>query len=194
MSKSFKNDLTGQRFGRLMVLEFVPTQDRRSYWLCKCDCGAEKIIWAPDLKNGKTKSCGCLIKDKITKHGDFDTRLYMIWSDMRQRCNNTNCRAYKYYGGRGILVCDEWKNSFENFRVWTLNNGYTDELTIDRIDVNSNYEPANCRWVTQKTQSRNTRRNIYIDYHGEKMCLSQAAELMGISAKILQHRYLKHII
>lgn len=193
MSKSFKEDLTGQRFGRLTVLEFVPNAKENSYWRCKCYCGKIVIVNARGLKNGTTRSCGCLHKEKVYKlktiHSLSKTRLYRIFYDMKARCYNFNNKQYKDYGGRGISVASEWKDDFKVFYAWSMDNGYTDELTIDRIDVNGNYEPKNCRWVDRKKQSRNTRKNIIIEYKGEKMCLKDVANIVGINEATLSGRY-----
>ena len=142
------NDLTGQRFGRLTVLERTELK-----WLCKCDCGNKKIVAGGHLVSGDTKSCGCL----RIKHGMRNTRLYSIWHGMKERCYNTKHKFYKHYGGRGIKVCEEWKNDFQTFADWALSHGYADNLTIDRIDVNGNYEPSNCQWATNAEQQRNKR-------------------------------------
>ena len=193
MSKSFKNDLRGQRFGRLTVLEFVPTEDKISHWLCKCDCGNITTVAGKRLRNGHTQSCGCLQTEqaakRLCKHGMCKSRLYGIWSKMKIRCYNHNNSVYKHYGGRGIKVCDEWKLSFETFYQWAISNGYEEGLSIDRINVNGNYEPSNCRWVGTKEQSRNKRNTIMLEYEGRVISLAEAAELSGIKYATLRHRY-----
>ncbi len=198
MSKSFKKDLTGQRFGRLTVLEFVPREGtKQSYWKCQCDCGNIKVIAGNSLSCRRTLSCGCHRIEKITKvkrkykDGTIDTRLYKIWKGFKQRCYNKNEPSYKNYGGRGISVCNEWKNDFKAFYDWAIENGYSDDLTIDRIDNNGNYEPSNCRWVNMLEQQRNKRNNVMVEYEGKKMCLSAAAKQAGVSVSSVESRYIK---
>ncbi|MBQ3021944.1 MAG: hypothetical protein IJD91_01275 [Clostridia bacterium] len=195
MSKSFKIDLTGQRFGRLIVLEFVPNEKRGSYWLCRCDCGNEKVIRGNCLITKHTESCGCLFLDvrkaSTTTHGNSNSRLYSIWKNMKQRCNNPNASKYGTYGGRGICVCDEWLNNFPAFRTWALSHGYADNLSIDRIDNNKGYFPENCRWADNKTQCRNLRKNVLVKYEGKLITISEVAEITGISKETLYYRF-KH--
>lgn len=160
-------NLKGQRFGRLEVLEFVGVNERRhNLWKCQCDCGNQTIVTASSLVTGHTQSCGCLMRETtakhFTKHGESSSRLYVVWSGMINRCENSSNKSYQYYGGRGIKVCDEWRNDFMAFKNWAIANGYDDkaqygDCTIDRIDVNGNYEPSNCRWVDNLTQARNKR-------------------------------------
>ena len=189
MSKSFKKDLTGQRFGRLTVLEFVSTEDRHTYWLCKCDCGKFVTVQGSHLNTSRAKSCGCFRSDFRLIHGNSNIRLYRIWRSMKNRCNNPKNYAYKNYGGRGITVCDEWENDFTKFRDWAMSHGYADNLSIDRIDVNGNYEPENCRWTEMKTQQRNKSNNTFVEYQGEKITLAEAAEKTGINMTTLWRRY-----
>ena len=131
-------DLTGSRFGRFVALERAPSE-RGTKWLCLCDCGNTKVVDAPSLRRGLSTSCGCISRT----HGGFGTRPYRIWANMLNRCRNPNVPAYKDYGGRGITVCEQWTD-FAAFSVWALANGYADNLTIERKDVNGNYEPGNC--------------------------------------------------
>lgn len=124
-------------------------------------------------------------------HGGTGTRLYRIWQNMKARCYGKYSREYDNYGGRGITVCDEWRNSYEKFKEWALNNGYEENLTLDRIDVNGNYEPSNCQWITNKEQQNNRRDNVYYEFGGETKSLSQWSEELGICYKTLQKRIRK---
>lgn len=159
-------DITGQRFGRLVVLAYADKdKNRNARFLCLCDCGKMKIINGASLRKGLTQSCGCLQKEKaktiFTTHGQTigyrRSRLHSIWHGMKNRCLNPNTNRFKIYGGRGIRICKEWLNSFEEFYKWAINNGYDKNLTIDRINNNKGYEPSNCRWVTYSEQRRNQR-------------------------------------
>lgn len=175
-------DLTGQRFGRLGVIERVQTSRNRTFWKCICDCGNEKIVNGGDLVSGHTRSCGCYklerMREGSLRHGKSNTRLEHIWANMRSRCYNKKHKYYDNYGSRGIVVCNDWLIS-DNFYKWAENNGYADNLEIDRIDSNGNYCPENCRWVNKQVQNSNTRRNRYFIKDGKKLTLSECARELG---------------
>ena len=186
------NDLTGKKYGRLTVIERAgSTAQKKALWRCRCDCGNDVIVVGSHLLNDNTHSCGCYKRDKtierMISHGKSNTRLHHIWKNMRQRCGNPHKPDYKYYGGKGVTIDDIW-NDYEVFAKWAIENGYSDDLTIDRIDVNGNYCPDNCRWVSMTEQARNMSRNRMITYNGESHCLSEWGEILGISVKVLSHR------
>ena len=196
MPKGNLIDLTGQRFGRLVALRLSEKRvDKEPMWDCQCDCGNVVTVRGKCLRRGETKSCGCYGrevsskhgKEMLTKHGWYGTRPYKIWCMMKARCTNQNAPNYKLYGGRGITICDEWIDDPKAFCEWAVANGYKDNLTIDRIDTNGNYEPSNCRWVTNIQQQRNKRNNVTLTYNGETKCITEWAEMYGITrSKIYQ--------
>jgi len=164
-------DLNGKRFGRLTVIARDGSHRGKALWLCKCDCGNEKIAESCHLRTGATTSCGCYQKERASEsnvtHGDSRSRLYYEWQHLKRRCYNPSSPNYKYYGGRGIKVCDEWRESFEAFKTWALENGYREDLTLDKIDNDKDYTPDNCRWATKEMQSCNRSINRIVTYHGE---------------------------
>lgn len=184
-------DLTGIRYGRLTVVSRACNSGSgATKWLCQCDCGNEVIAAAGNLKLGRTKSCGCLRKE--IAHGKADTRLHRIWTGMKTRCYNAESDAYDRYGGRGIEVCEDWKNSFVSFYEWAMANGYADNLTIDRIDNDGNYSPENCRWSTKQEQNNNRRCNRMITYNGKTQNVAQWARELGLNRVTLQARLTRY--
>lgn len=154
-----RSELAGKKFGRLTVLEFACVDKHgHSKWKCRCDCGAETTVKGIHLTSGNTTSCGKHARSM--KHGLRNTRLYHVWLSMKDRCFNERCQYFKNYGGRGITVCDSWKESFEAFHSWAMENGYNPDAkrgdcTLDRINVDGNYCPENCRWVDMYVQNNN---------------------------------------
>lgn len=200
MGKSMYEDekWIGQKFGKLTVLKMVRV-DRGKYgklmWETKCDCGNTHIAAPTDIVRGKTKSCGCFhderCKERATKfqHSVYDNkRLYSIYNGIKKRCFNKNEPRYKDYGARGITMCGEWRYNFDAFAEWALSHGYTDEMTIERVDVNGNYCPENCKWITLKEQCNNKRQTIWVDYKGEHIQLMKLCERKGISYDMVHNR------
>ena len=192
----FMKDLMGQRFGRQVVIKRAGINKFRNIlWLCHCDCGKEHIVPSEKLIQGKSKSCGCLAHDIHVKQ--FEThgittggkpRTFIIWNGMKARCLNPKSTTYPAYGGRGILVCKEWL-TFENFHNWAMANGYADNLTIDRIDNNGNYEPDNCRWLDAITNRKMQRSAKYITICGITKNISDWCKELNIS-KTIAYKYL----
>lgn len=183
-------DMTGLRFGRLTVVERASNNKHNCVmWLCRCDCGKDVTVLGASLRNGSTRSCGCYSaecsRERSTTHGMHKTRLYRIWDAMRCRCYSSSHKAFENYGGRGISVCPEWRDSFEAFRDWALLSGYSDDLTLDRKETDGNYEPSNCRWISLKDQQLNKRNNHLISYAGETHTVTEWAEITGISRNTL---------
>ena len=177
----------GQRFGKLVTVSPQGRDKHKNHlWLCQCDCGNTIIATQSHLKNGFVQYCGCSKKSRLTRE---DISLSGILASMKYRCSNLKDENYCYYGARGITVCEEWQH-VDKFREWAYNNGYKLGLTIDRIDVNGNYEPSNCRWVTIQEQQHNKRSNHYITYKGETKCLAEWAHILGINYGTLSSRLL----
>lgn len=198
MGSKYNVDIVGQRFSRLVALEKIGTDaQKHDVWRCRCDCGKETNVSSRSLITGHTKSCGCLQREKAARigdrsrtHGDVGTPLYGIWAAMKRRCYNKNVIHYDAYGGRGIHVCDEWQK-YEPFKQWAIENGYKDgaRLSIERKDVNGNYEPSNCCWIPLRKQGKNTRRTRHVEYKGKLYALSDIAEITGLSMRTIQGRY-----
>jgi len=183
-----KIDLTGKKFGRLTVLSEAPKRGKRLYWICECSCGTVKEICGEKLRGGNTVSCGCYRNKKNLKHGRSRERLYVIWNDMRQRCYNQHHEAYKRYGGNGIEVCPEWKENVDAFIKWASENGYNENLTLDRIDNSKGYEPENCRWATRQEQAVNRKTSILYEYCGESHTLNEWSRILNIPQSTLWYR------
>ena len=188
-----KDDLTGMVFGRLTVLKQIedhvfPSGQHHSRWLCECSCQDHNIIEVvgSNLKRGNTTSCGCVYKEMLPTlnktHGDSRReRLYTIWANMKARCFNPNSKDYKAYGGRGITVCQEWKDNYVAFKKWAIQNGYDNKLTIDRIDVNKDYEPSNCRWTDMVVQENNRTNNHMLEFGGESHTILEWSRITEIN-------------
>lgn len=190
-------DLSGQTFNRLTAIKVVGRKRGEAVWQCRCQCGNIVNVAGYALRSGDTKSCGCWkleeISERQTTHGKSKTRLYNTYKAMKARCYNPNTNHYKQYGGRGIIVCEEWRNDFQAFYDWAMTNGYNPEAgrgecTIDRIDSDGNYEPSNCRWVSIAKQERNKRNNHLIEFNGEIHTITEWSEKTGIGVATLISR------
>lgn len=187
-------DLTGKKFGRLTVIDRAPNSAKcETRWNCVCECGAKTTVRGKNLIQGITRSCGCIRKDPRpyrNTHGMSRTRLYRIWSLIKNRCENENSPAYRNYGGRGIELCEDWHSSSAFFE-WALSNGYAENLTIDRIDNNKGYSPENCRWVDETTQGNNKRTNRYITIGDKTKTLAQWCREYNMNYKAVHNRITK---
>lgn len=202
-------DITGQKFGRLTVIKLNHLKEmynnkglkngHKTYWLCKCECGNITVVRKDLLLNGSTKSCGCLKKEQdgknlnTTTHGLSYSRLNSIWRGIKKRCLNKHCKAFPKYGGKGVKIYPDWEKDFISFYNWSMANGYKDNLTIDRIDNNGNYEPSNCRWIDLKAQQRNRTNNKLIAYKGENRILSEWCEILNLNYEKIRQRIYKGI-
>lgn len=186
-------DMEGQKYNRWTVLRFDSIRDNTAFWLCKCECGTIRVVSGVSLRNNDSKSCGCILKDTCTKkiNGLSKTRINRIYHNIKYRCNNSSSPSYKNYGGRGIKICDEWldkHNGFLNFYNWSINNGYKEDLTIDRIDVNGNYEPSNCRWIPLTEQFYNKTDNVFYIVNNQKKCLSELCKEYNMPYQTVRKR------
>lgn len=197
-------DRTGQVIGRLKVIRRAPdftsaSGKHRTMWQCQCECGNIVTVRSDCLNGNHTLSCGCYHSDVVSEYMsnlvrvvDYDSkeRLHNIWYLMHYRCNNPKFHEYNNYGGRGIQVCDEWENieGYFNFKKWALNNGYADNLTIDRINVDGNYEPSNCRWIPKIEQAGNKRTNRFIKFNGHTATIAEWSRITNIPYKTLHRR------
>ena len=195
-----KKDLTGKRFGRLLVTEEYKIENKQTSWLCKCDCGNSKYVLACDLKNGSTSSCGCYQREQLLKvvttcDGMYGTRVHKIYTNMIRRCYDNTLYYYCNYGGRGIKVCDRWKESFNNFYE-DMGKSYEEHVaefgekdtSIDRIAVNGNYEPSNVKWATMEEQAYNKRNTVYITFNNEIHNIKEWSIITGIPKSIIYNR------
>ena len=192
-------NISGQRFGRLIVLYRDNPKNGKTYWVCQCDCGKQTNVYGLKLRNGETKSCGCLRNEMTSKiqkrHGLTKTTLHNAWINMKTRCDNPIHNEYHRYGGRGITYCEEWKD-FDNFMKWSLSNGFKEEkdergknlLSLDRIDNNKNYCPENCKWSTRIEQARNKYTNKNYEYKGKTYCLTALAEMSAVGIDSIRRR------
>lgn len=184
-------DLSGQKFGKLTAISINhDTKDKRVRWNCICDCGSKTVVRACNLKSGEVKSCGCLANENSKTHGMTNTRLYRIYKKMYRRCYRPKTKYYENYGGRGITICSEWlgEHGFEDFAKWSMENGYSDNLSIDRKDNDKGYSPDNCRWATAKEQANNTRSTVFLTYKRETKSASEWSEITGIRQDTLTNR------
>ena len=197
-------NLIGKKFGMLTVTDFSHKEKSNQgiykyYWICKCECGNVVTRRSDGLKlKNRVVSCGCyarqMSKEHFTRknpkktHGQTKTRLYKIYAKMKERCYDPNYPQRNLYGGRGIKICKEWIDSFENFRDWAIKNGYSDDLSIDRIDANGDYEPSNCRWEDKYQQANNKRNNIVLTHNGETLTMPQWARKLNLPYSTLADR------
>lgn len=187
-------DLSGQKFGRLTVIGRAQNKGNKTMWLCKCDCGNETVVAGGNLKNSHTQSCGCFGDESRvethTTHGMSETKLYSTWLSRKRRCFSPEYPAYHNYGGRGISMCDEWKNDFGAFYrdVSKLPHFEEEGYSLERIDNDGDYEPSNCKWATHKEQANNRRSNILITYNNKKQTLKQWTDELGLDYKKIRRR------
>lgn len=192
----YKTDMTGMKFGRLLILEQKYNKTRDIILKCQCDCGKIIEAYKSNVIKGNTQSCGCyhreVCSELLSSHNLSKLVIYKRFMKMVDRCENPNCKAYKNYGARGIRVCDEWKNDFVSFYNWAMANGYRDDLTIERIDVNGNYCPENCTFIPLSEQAKNRTNSIWITYNGETHHLAEWSRIIGLNAQTIRNRLKKY--
>lgn len=186
-------DCLNKRYGQAQVIEYVGmNKTHNCLWLCKCDCGNTFVTTATHLRSGHTKSCGCLRDEKtairFTKHDLSNSRLSSIWRNMKGRCTNLKTKEYHRYGGRGIKVCSQWNDDFKSFYDWAMRNGYSDNLSLDRIDNDKDYAPDNCRWADRKMQCRNKSNNRHFLLNGQQKTLVEWCEIYGMKYSTVYRR------
>lgn len=181
--------MIGKISGKLKVLSELDERAKGGgkQYLCKCECGNTTIVRSDHLKSGHTTSCGCN-KIMITSHKKSQSNLYRRWDKIKQRCYNKNSKNYKNYGARGVKMCDEWLHNFMAFYNWAISNGYRNTLTIDRIDVNGNYEPNNCRWVDYTTQNNNRRNTVYLTCNGKTQSVMEWCRELNLNPSTVYYR------
>lgn len=187
-------NISGKRFGRLIALDEFYLKNHKAFWLCECDCGNKVYVSGNALQGGRTKSCGCLYKETRQgglKHGKWSHPIYWVYRSMLERCYNKNNPFFHNYGGRGIIVCDEWKKDFKCFYDWATSNGWTIGLQIDRTNNDGNYSPLNCRFVTRKVNMNNRQSSIKLIIDQKEYSLDQLEKLYGVPAQRISHR-IKH--
>lgn len=186
-------DITGERYSRLLVLERAENTERgQAVWKCLCDCGNITYVRGGNLKSGAVKSCGCLLKDNAHRtHGLSHTKIYGLWGNIKRRCYCPTISCYKYYGGRGIKMCDEWRDSFDAFYEWVKATRFDDSLTIERIDPNGDYCPENCTWANMTEQANNKRNNDFYTHNGETKSLTQWCYSLGLDYWLVRNRIKK---
>lgn len=191
-----RKDLTGFRSGKLVALRMLYVQHfkcgrEHEMWECLCDCGKKVVVDKGCLMRQSTKSCGCLKRElarkQMTKHGGCKTRLWYVWYSMRQRCVRKGVKGYKYYGGKGIKVCENW-NDYQNFYEWAVANGWRQGLSIDRINPNKDYCPENCRWVDFRMQNNNKTNTRRFEFQGNLLTLREISDITHIPLKVIEKR------
>ncbi|ULF48737.1 hypothetical protein [Bacillus phage BillyBob] len=196
MARRVVENYIGETISRLYI-ERIVVNNKRKYFECLCECGNNTTARCDSVLSGRIQSCGCLrdetTKEVHTKHGDSHDRLYIIYKNIKARCYNTNHDSYNNYGAKGVTMCDEWKSSYACFKKWSIENGYTDTLTIDRIENSKGYEPKNCRWSDRYTQANNTSRNVVIFYNGREDTLSNWCRELDYDYHRLRRLYQKGI-